>query len=138
MGDEERDIEAIEIDTVEDLEIINGADFAARVMLKDVDHPVYVTMSEDTARLLTELLLLKGPPSIDEHIDLEFPADLNGEFAASDVQVERPDPELSSLPFQFTFRIGERAVRLRLSHLEVVRWHRRIGAQIREHAKRFN
>lgn len=138
MADEEQEIDAIVVESVEDLHLVNGRDYAIRVRLSDVANPVFITLSVDMARRASELLLLKGPPPVDEDLSLEFPDDLEGEFAVSDVEVGAPAPDISELPFQFTFRIGDKAVHLRISHQEVVRWHRRIGAQIREQVKKLH
>lgn len=84
---------------------------------------------------LTELLLTKGPPALGEEIQLTFSDQAQGEVDVDEVLVDTQ--EQSANPFQISFRVGKnQPFTMRLSHREVIRWYRRLGAEITGYVRR--
>jgi len=131
---EEDTYTATAIEKVQDVVLTESNGVAIHVQIGG-DPNQLLFLDQTGAILLTQFLLEKGPPALGEEITLEFPADLESEHDVSEVQVShnRDEPEP---PFVMSFKLGnDTAVKLRVSHREVVRWHRRLGAQIREYIK---
>lgn len=129
---------AVSIDQVQDVVPTENNGVAIHVQI-DGDPNNLIFLDHEGAILLTRYLLEKGPPALGEEIGLEFPDQLDGEFDVSEVEVAHSRNTQSGQPFVMSFKIGEQtAVTMKLSHREVVRWYRRLGAQIQDYLKSMN
>lgn len=124
--------------------IVHGAqrqadNTVAVVMTLDNREMFALILDRERAEQAVEVLIAALPPASDGELAM-LVAEQAGTVQIDDIEVadlHDPDRREPSHPFSIRMKTGETTMlELRMSHREVVRWHRRLGAQIQQYVKR--
>ena len=89
------------------------------------------------AEKLAEGLMAHLPPAPGEQIQITVPDGLSGDVQVDEVVVAGPGSQQSDEPFVLRFQAKEGTVlTLKMSHREVLRWMRRLQAQVADYHRR--
>lgn len=142
MENQSVEIDAFEVQEVKSVTMVNDQQVCAIETVTPDEMSVTVLLSSHQAARLSELLLLNGPPVLDGEVKFVIPDHLEGEHKSLGVQVEShshttPDDHLHERPYAVSFNLsGRPAFKILLTHRQVVKWHRRLGAEIADFVKR--